>query len=243
MSTRNIVLFGQSGAGKSSVINLMAGGGIAETSNSANHCTMHWKEHPIAFGGYNYEVFDTIGLEEPQLGIDGYLEAIKNAHNLITKLDNEGGIDLLLFCVRAGRITATVQNNYRLFHEFLCEKKVPIVLVLTGLERELENMEDWWDKNMQTFHKYNISVAGHACITSAENLEGRSQQLYEESRQLERALKLSQNGQQAVCEGNLPVSRVLYRRSELERIPIGKSNGLVEKTKLAAGRFARVFLL
>ncbi|OJA10176.1 hypothetical protein AZE42_01838 [Rhizopogon vesiculosus] len=37
---------------------------------------MHWKEHPIIFDGYNYKVFDTIGLEEPELGIDEYLSAI-----------------------------------------------------------------------------------------------------------------------------------------------------------------------
>ncbi|OJA10192.1 hypothetical protein AZE42_01833 [Rhizopogon vesiculosus] len=77
MSTKNIALFGQSGAGKSSVINLMAGEEIAKTSSGADSCTMHWKEHHIAFGGYNYKVFDTIGVEEPQLGIKEYLEAIE----------------------------------------------------------------------------------------------------------------------------------------------------------------------
>jgi hypothetical protein len=47
---------------------------------------------------------------------------------LISKLRKEGGIDLLLFCVRAGRFTSTTQNNYRLFYEWLCEKNVPIVV-------------------------------------------------------------------------------------------------------------------
>ncbi|OAX32127.1 hypothetical protein K503DRAFT_776961 [Rhizopogon vinicolor AM-OR11-026] len=187
MSTRNIVLFGQSGAGKSSVINLMAGKEIAKTSSGANRCTMHWEEHFISFDGHDYKMFDTIGLEQPQFNIEGYIDAIVNARNLIMKLDREGGIDLLLFCVQAGRITATVQYNYRLFCEWLCEEKVPIVLVLTGLERE-KSMESWWGNNQGAFHKYKISVVGHACITSAKNLDGRSQQLYEESRPLVRAL-------------------------------------------------------
>ncbi|OAX35944.1 hypothetical protein K503DRAFT_772984 [Rhizopogon vinicolor AM-OR11-026] len=187
MLTRNIVLFGQSGAGKSSVINLMAGEVKAKTSPGTERCTMHWEEHLISFGECNYKVFDTIGLEEPQLGVEEYLHAIVNARNLIMKLDNEGGIDLLLFCVRAGRFTATIQNNYRLFYEWLCEKKVPIVLVITGLERE-DNMEDWWTKYKHTFDKYKISVDGHACITAANKLDGRHQRLYEESRQLIRKL-------------------------------------------------------
>jgi tRNA U34 5-carboxymethylaminomethyl modifying GTPase MnmE/TrmE len=183
MSTKNIVLFGETGAGKSSVVNLMAGEQRAETSPDMTRSTMHWTKYSMTFDGYNYNVFDTIGLEEPQLGIDEYLQAIVNARNLIMKLDEGGGIDLLLFCVRAGRVSATIQNNYRLFYEWLCDKRVPIVIVLTGLERE-ENMEDWWTRNMATFKKYEIIVQGHACITAADKLDGRHQELYQQSRQL-----------------------------------------------------------
>jgi len=190
MSTKNIILFGQTGAGKSSVVNLMAGEEKAVTSPDMERCTMQWKEYPIAFDGFEYKVFDTIGLEDPQLGIQEYLEAIVNGRNLIMKLQNEGGIDLLLFCVRAGRISATMQNNYRLFYEWLCERKVPIVLVLTGLERE-ENMEDWWTRYKGTFDKYKIIVHGHACITAANNLDGRHKLLYEKSRLLIRNLVIN----------------------------------------------------
>jgi tRNA U34 5-carboxymethylaminomethyl modifying GTPase MnmE/TrmE len=187
MSTKTIVLFGETGAGKSSIVNLMAGEERAETSPGMYRCTLAWEDYSIAFGGYDYKVFDTVGLEEPQLGIDKYLDAIVNARNLIMKLENDGGIDLLLFCVRAGRVSATIQNNYRLFYEWLCDKKVPIVLVLTGLERE-KIMEDWWTRNKATFRKYEIIVQGHACITAANKLDGRHQLLYEESRQLVRNL-------------------------------------------------------
>ncbi|KAG1812485.1 uncharacterized protein BJ212DRAFT_1369968, partial [Suillus subaureus] len=159
----------------------MAGKEIANISPTMERCTMHWQEYNIDFGGDSYKVFGTVGLEEPQLGIKEYLESVKNAYRLIKELYRRGGIDLLLFCVRAGRVTATLQSNYRLFYEFLCEKKVPIVLAITNLERELR-MEDFWERNHSTFDKYQIQVAGHACITVANRLDGRHKHLYEESR-------------------------------------------------------------
>lgn len=184
----NIVLFGETGAGKSSVINLIAGEERAKTSSAMEHCTTQWEEYSITFDGCDYKVFDTAGLEDPDFGMKEYLETIVNAHDLITKLNNEGGIDLLLFCMRAGRVTATIQEHYRLFYEWLCEKKVPIVLVLTGLEREHGSMEDWWTRNERVFHHYKIRVAGHACITAADHLDGRHKRLYDESCYLVRNL-------------------------------------------------------
>jgi len=179
-SAKNIVLFGEVGSGRSSVVNLMAGREIAETSSGTERCTPHWKGHPVAFDGYNYEVFDTIGLDEQAFRPTEYLEAIENAYNLVAKLASEGGIDLLLFCVRA-RITTTTQANYRLFYEWLCEKKIPIVLIVTGLEIE-RNMEDWWNRNGVNVSRYGIRVDGHACITAVEGVK------YEESARLVRDL-------------------------------------------------------
>ncbi|KAG0708282.1 P-loop containing nucleoside triphosphate hydrolase protein [Suillus ampliporus] len=176
----NIVLFGETGAGKSSLVNLMAGKEVAHTSPDMQRCTLHWQDYTIDFDGESYKVFDTIGLEEPQLGIDEYLEAVGNAYKLIQHLDKQGGIDLLLFCIRAGRLSATLQSNYRLFHEFLCEKKIPIVIAITHLEKE-KTMEDWWNRNQRTLHFHQIHVAGHACIVAADS-DGKHKLRYEESR-------------------------------------------------------------
>jgi GTPase Era involved in 16S rRNA processing len=201
--SKNIVIFGATGAGKSSVVNLMAGEERAETAPDLERCTLHWKEYPMAFDGHSYKVFDTIGLEEPRLGTKDYLNIIVNAHNLITNLQKEGGIDLLLFCVRAGRFNSTIQKNYRLFYEWLCEKNVPIALVLTGLEAE-QNMADWWTKYKYTFDKYEILVDDQVCITAANGLDGRHQLQYEKSRRLIHNLvrKHTHDKQEVAWKGN-----------------------------------------
>jgi hypothetical protein len=44
-------------------------------------------------------------------------------------------------------------------------------------------MEAWWERNEGAFDSYRrIKVAGHACIAAADRLDGRHQELYEESR-------------------------------------------------------------
>lgn len=162
---KNIVLFGETGADKSSLVKLMAGKEVSVTSPDPKRCTMHWKDYIIDFGDKTYKVFDTIGLEEPQLGIREYLESVDGAYRLIKELDRQGGIDLLLFCIRPCRINATLYGNYKLFHDYLCEGNVPIVLVIAHLERE---MEGWWERVQSKFERYGVRVADHACIFATD---------------------------------------------------------------------------
>lgn len=193
---RNVILFGQSGAGKSSLIDLMAGTKVANTSNDMTS----WEEYPIRFDGESFNVFDTVGLEEPQLGIPQYLDAIENASMLIQDLERRGGIDLLLLCMRAGKLTTTLQANYRLFHEFLCDKKVPVIVVVTHLENETGEMDAWWTRNQDMFREWEVYVVGHACITA---IQGNHPERYEQSRITIRSVvkKFTADGQKEAWKG------------------------------------------
>ena len=164
----NVILFGETGVGKSSVINLIAQKEVTQVSSGAEGCTMRSTRYDISFDDMNFAVFDTIGLVQPHIEVSGYLNAIENAYKLIVELGAAGGIHLLLFCMRGSRITATTQNNYRMFYEYLCSKKVPVALVFTGLEREIE-MDDWWKRNRAKIENYGIKGDGHACITAVQD--------------------------------------------------------------------------
>ncbi|KIJ67579.1 hypothetical protein HYDPIDRAFT_108435 [Hydnomerulius pinastri MD-312] len=185
--TFNIILFGETGVGKSSVINLIAGRTLAKVSSDVDGCTMASTPYDFTLESLSFRIYDTVGLEEPQMGVNGYLAAIEKAFTLIRSLGDAGGVHLLLFCLRGGRITATVQSNYRLFYEFLCDKQVPIALVFTGLERE-RNMEDWWVRNASNIKKYGIDSIGHACITAVKDDPSGQEDKYTESENKIRAL-------------------------------------------------------
>jgi hypothetical protein len=143
---------------------------------------MQSTRYDIPFGDMSFAIFDTIGLEKPQMGIDGYLKAIERAYELIVKLGAAGGIHLLVFCLRRRRMTVTTQSNYRLFYECLCNTKVPIALVATGLESEVE-MEDWWTRNKSYIEHHGIKSDGHACITAIQDETPREDLKYTESQQ------------------------------------------------------------
>ncbi|KIJ67509.1 hypothetical protein HYDPIDRAFT_60183, partial [Hydnomerulius pinastri MD-312] len=183
----NIILFGEAGVGKSSVINLIAGKTLAKVPSDVDSHTVASTPYDFTLESQHYRIYDTPGLEEPQMGANGYLAAIETAFALIRSLDEAGGVHLLLFCLRTGRITAAVQSNYRLFYEVLCNKQVPIALVLTGLERE-RNMEDWWDRNASNIKKYGIYSIGHACITAVKDGPFGQEDKYAESENKVRAL-------------------------------------------------------
>ena len=162
--TLNVILFGDAGVGKSSVINLMAGKDIAKTSNDAGGCTMDSKDYQFDIGFRQVTLWDTVGLNEPAMGVNSYYDAMVKAHALIRKLSEAGGVDLLLLCIRGQRIPPSATTNYRLFYEILCNKQVPIALVITHLEKE-PRMEDWWVRNEATILQCGIRTCGHASIT------------------------------------------------------------------------------
>lgn len=131
MSMFNVLVVGQTGCGKSSIVNILAGETRAPTSDDLSHCTKHWTEYAIPVDGRSFQVFDTIGFLEPGLDTEGYTDAIADTYLAIDALRKRGGIDLLLYCVRDEEIEK-MKGHYRLLHEVFCEEEVPVALVVTN---------------------------------------------------------------------------------------------------------------
>ncbi|KAG2755334.1 hypothetical protein P692DRAFT_20826986, partial [Suillus brevipes Sb2] len=183
---QNIVIFGAMGAGKSSLVNLIADQNIAKTGSDLKRCTLTWTKYvlPRLFNDeQQYNIFDTMGIENPEIESPEYHQSIQNASQLLRELDDCGGTSLLVYCVEKSRDARhAFKSNYQLFHEVLYQRRVPIVMVVTCLEGE-EVMEDWWERNRASLEASEIVVAGHACITTLKD-----EAKYEASREAVREL-------------------------------------------------------
>ncbi|KIK34970.1 hypothetical protein CY34DRAFT_812527 [Suillus luteus UH-Slu-Lm8-n1] len=201
MSTniRNIVIFGESGVGKSSVINLLAGRQVAKTSPDTKHCTLRYEAYNITIRDVPYRIYDTAGVDGNRMDPSGFLDAVTNADKLMKELRDRGGVHLLLYCIKAGRIPPTFITNYRLFYEFFFEEKIPVALIVTHLERE-DPMDHWYTRNKGSFDRHAVKCVDHACITAAANLDPKYRKQCNESKEV--AMDLIARHQHTVVDWN-----------------------------------------
>jgi 50S ribosome-binding GTPase len=167
----NVIVFGETGAGKSSIINMLAGTDVALTSNTAIGCTFESTCYSVLIHGATFNLWDTSGLNEGKEGKVPTKDAIINLYDLIRGL--EEGVSLLVYCVRGPRIKEQTKKNYKMFWSIFCQEKVPIVIVVTGLENE-EPMDAWWQANGGTFNKYGMIISGHACVTATRGKKNKN---------------------------------------------------------------------
>src|SRR5258708_37258787 len=130
----NIIIFGESGCGKSSIVNMIAGRETAKVSNSAIGCTFKHECHEASIMDIPFNIYDTAGLNEGEQGRVPHWQAVHQLYTLIRTLD---GVSLLVYCIR-GRINRAARADWTLFSKVVCDKKVPIIAVETGLEEDSE---------------------------------------------------------------------------------------------------------
>ncbi|KAF5344704.1 hypothetical protein D9757_013890 [Collybiopsis confluens] len=166
LHSQNIVVFGSTGSGKSSVINMIRRSSEAPVSSGASGCTFQSTAYSTKLQDKEYRLWDTAGLDEGKQGKVFDKKAFENLCSLVGQLShNNNGVSLLMFVMRGPRITDAATKNYRMFYEGFCRKQVPIVIVVTGLENE-DDMDQWWITNEGVFAERNMFFHGAACVTA-----------------------------------------------------------------------------
>ena len=84
------------------------------------------------------------------------------------QLTRSGGIHLIIYCIRNTRLTRALKRNYDLFYVTVCRKKVPVALVVTGLEHQEGEMETWWTENEAALQRHGMRFDAHACVTTLD---------------------------------------------------------------------------
>ncbi|KAF8135615.1 P-loop containing nucleoside triphosphate hydrolase protein [Boletus edulis] len=191
---RNVLIVGDVGVGKSSLVNLISGRDVATTSSGAKSCTLHSQEYVVPLDGVEFALHDTAGLHEAQgkMKKAEYLDVIYQAYALISRLERSGGINLLVFCMKGGRVSITMQQTYNLFVKVFCHRQVPVVIVVTHLEM-YDSMEQWWSENEKAVMEYGLRSHGHACITTTRGYKNIFSDKYDQSREIIRKFLLEQS--------------------------------------------------
>ena len=175
----NIVLFGEAGVGKSSIINMLMGKEVAKATNDGQACTLENESYELNIDHVGFRIHDTTGLNDGESGRVPSKEAVVQLFKLLRKLDD--GVSLLVYCMRAPRIREAAKHNWNLFYDIICRRKVAIVMVITGLENE-ENMDGWMKKsnNLDTLKQYGMQPYDYACITATRGKEKGGRYTYQE---------------------------------------------------------------
>lgn len=166
--SRNIIIFGESGVGKSAVINQIYDEPLVKSSSQAVGCTKNsvqvsrrLKSHPNLL----LNLYDTVGLSESAEGsvstASALVQLIKLAYAIPT------GINLLICCAAKGRLSSErFKANYRIFKEQLCEDRIPCLLVITHCDND-DPIDDWWHENEDhVVNKLKFRFVDAVCVST-----------------------------------------------------------------------------
>lgn len=161
-------------------MNLLSQKQVTVASSSAKGVTFESKGYEVDLPVGPFTVYDTAGLNEEAGGTVEDVEAIAKLYHLMTELKSKGGISLLVFCTKVGRMETKTARNWHFFRTIICRNKVPSILVLTHAENERDT---WWQENNESFYDNGIMPNGVLCITAHKGLKVDGKFLFEDKYQ------------------------------------------------------------
>src|SRR6266540_4060722 len=111
----NVIIFGTTGSGKSSLVNMIVGKNVAPTSNGGGGCTLQNRDYDAVIDNNTFRIYDTIGLNQHEQGRVPHWVAIKGLYTLIRQLD---GLSLLIYCTRC-KVNDMAGANWTLFNNVI----------------------------------------------------------------------------------------------------------------------------
>jgi predicted GTPase len=164
-----VLLFGETGVGKSAIINLIMGRDVAQTLPDAETCTLQHTSHEVGLGDRRFKLWEVSSLGS--MGFFRTLSAKWLLKKSYKKLYRDDGVYLILYCMRGSRAQRALIKDYRIFTDIVGSTStaaggVPVAAVVTSLEDYPGDMDKWWVKNKDNLESLGMRFSKHACITS-----------------------------------------------------------------------------
>ena len=158
-----VLVFGATGIGKTSMCNTLTGRNRA-TDNGAKRVTAKTHIYPsVDYAEHSIEILDTAGLHE---SAHGTVPAERAVVALVELLEQaRDGFSVLLHVARASRITKEHDEDYALFVDKLTQKKIPVILAISGCENE-DPMQGWVERNKDAFTHFDYADLIATCWAS-----------------------------------------------------------------------------
>ncbi|KAG1719348.1 hypothetical protein EDB19DRAFT_1648337, partial [Suillus lakei] len=165
----NVLLFGETGVGKSAIINLIMGRDVAQTSPDRETCTLQHTSHEVSLGTRRFKLWEVSSNES--MNFFRTLFAKWRLKKSYKKLYRDDGVYLLLYCMRGSRAQRALIRDYRFFTDIVGSTTtvaggVPVAAVVTSLEDYPKDMDKWWVRNKDNLESLGMRFSAHACITS-----------------------------------------------------------------------------
>jgi len=164
-SIHRVLIIGQAGVGKSSLVNLLTNTIKAEVSDSAIGCTFEYQTYKAHYQSKKFELIDTVGLNESTKGKVPPATALKKLVKFIR--ENKQGFNCILIAMKKGRIDKAFEDNHTLFCKSLLKQEIPVLLYIGHCEED-DPMDIWIKnpKNMMALSPYEFKQC--ICGTTKE---------------------------------------------------------------------------
>ncbi len=178
--SKRIIVLGPSKMGKTSVVNALMEMQCKDNS-IINVCnTSLYSSKKIQRSSVVYELIDLVGLSTLDMNNINEEEMCKYFDQMLEHARN--GLSLIIFVLRNGTIHQTSADMYNLFVNILCEKRLPVLGVITCCENE-EPIWAYAEKNRDHYARNGMKFTAlvSTCFGRGGPLEVVFQELREES--------------------------------------------------------------
>lgn len=161
---QNIVIFGTTGSGKSSLINILLESEEAPASNDAIGCTATNDGYLFSIDDRKYRIWDTPGLNEGSEGLVPAKVALKNLKSFVKELmRDKNHVPLFILCIE-GSLDVKAQLRHYDSLKFTIGA-APFSIIVTGMDRcSSSPWSKWWDEHREVLQSFSVASVDHACV-------------------------------------------------------------------------------